>query len=40
MQVFAQHAARMLRVQDAFFFRGDVSDRLQVRSASLRFHTL
>ena len=40
MLVFAQHATRMLRVLDASTFRGDVSDQLQVRSASLRFHTL
>ena len=33
--LFAEHAARMLRVHDAIFFRGDVSDQLQVRSNCL-----
>jgi hypothetical protein len=33
-KLFAQHAASMPRVLDAKTFRGDVSEKLQVRSAS------
>ena len=33
-KLFAEHAASMLRVLDAKTFRGDVSEKIQVRSAS------
>ena len=38
-KLFAQHAASMLRVLDAKTFRGDVSEKLQVRSASSHYLT-
>ncbi len=38
-KLFAQHAASMPRVLDAKTFRGDVSEKFQVRSASSHYLT-
>lgn len=40
MRKFAPHTTSMLRVRDANSFRGDVSEKLQVRSASSHYSFL